>query len=102
MVLWELCERTATGVYSAPFKEFPYIMIDIQIIIQASQKQLRPTIHEDVPDSFADIIRRCWDPDPKVRPEAAELLEELEEFPRRKPGDGLLSPTNAIIPSYVQ
>jgi len=99
MVLWEMCERTATGVYSAPFKEFPFIMIDIQIIIQASQKHLRPTIHKDVPEAFAEMIKKCWDPDPAVRPEAAQLLEDLKKFAKRRMGDGILSPTGSIPPA---
>jgi len=86
MILWELSERVATGKYSAPFKEFPYITLDIQIIIQASQKHLRPTIHKDVPPKIAGVIRKCWDKDPTVRPSTTELLEYIKTFPRERVG----------------
>ena len=95
MVLWELCERVATGTYTAPFKEYPFIVMDIQIIIQASQKHLRPTIHRAVPERFAQLIRRCWDPDPNARPEAIQLLALLESFPKRRLG----TPVPAPVPS---
>ena len=86
MVLWELAERVASGKYSAPFKEYPFITLDIQIIIQASQKHLRPTIHKDVPERFAALIRRCWDPDPDARPTTADLLAFIATCPQRRVG----------------
>ena len=86
MVLWELAERVASGKYSAPFKEYPFITLDIQIIIQASQKHLRPTIHKDVPERFAQLIRRCWDPDPDARPTTADLLAFVATCPQRRVG----------------
>ena len=82
MILWELANRVATGSYLVPFKEFPFISIDLQIIINAAHKDLRPTIKPEVPPKIAEIIRRCWAKSPADRPEAAEIIEMLQDIPR--------------------
>ena len=94
MILWELTDRVAKGFYTAPYKEYPFICMDLQIVIQACLKNLRPTIDEAVPEPIGDLIRRCWSGDPAVRPTAGELAEIVRDFPRKrlKSETGTLSP----------
>ena len=102
VVLWELAERVATGTYTAPYKEYPFITLDIQIIVMASQKHLRPTIHPDVPGPVAALIRRCWDPDPGARPSTAQILDALAPLPQQRPTETPLlpqSPPSCPLPS---
>ena len=86
MILWELCNRVATGSYSPPYAEFPNIVLDIQIIAQAATKNLRPTIPAGVPSALAGLIARCWDKDPAARPEAPQLLRLVDALPQRRMG----------------
>lgn len=92
MILWELCTRVATGSYAPPYSEYPNIVLDIQIIAQAATKNLRPTVPESVPKKFADLIEKCWDKDPGVRPDSAQLLRLVDGLPQRRMG--LLSRPN--------
>uniref|UniRef100_A0A914RA41 Serine-threonine/tyrosine-protein kinase catalytic domain-containing protein n=1 Tax=Parascaris equorum TaxID=6256 RepID=A0A914RA41_PAREQ len=35
---------------------------------------------EDMPDAVVTVMRKCWDHDPKRRPTATEVRQELEEI----------------------
>src|SRR5947199_5320914 len=35
----------------------------------------RPKITEDTPEFYADLMKKCWDPNPKNRPTAREIKE---------------------------
>ena len=50
------------------------------------QKDLRPEIPSDTPDKFANLMKRCWDRNPNVRPSFKQILNELEgmKFKRKK------------------
>lgn len=50
------------------------------------QKDLRPDIPSDTPDKFANLMKRCWDRNPNVRPSFKQILNELEgmKFKRKK------------------
>ncbi|KAH3757001.1 Phagocytosis 2 [Pelomyxa schiedti] len=80
IIMWELAERFISGKYAAPFAEFPYIHFDFQILVQAAERNLRPTINPNCPEPFANLIRACWSPEPGQRPSATECLLQLEEF----------------------
>lgn len=41
-------------------------------------KDIRPDIPPDTPDAFADLMRRCWDRNPSIRPSFKQVLYELE------------------------
>ena len=47
-------------------------------------KDLRPTIPEDTPEIFANLMKRCWDRNPNVRPSFKQILNELYsmKFPK--------------------
>ncbi|CAH1765164.1 14366_t:CDS:2, partial [Entrophospora sp. SA101] len=35
----------------------------------------RPEITDDTPQFYADLMQRCWDPNPENRPDANEIAE---------------------------
>ncbi|KAH9305389.1 hypothetical protein KI387_009793, partial [Taxus chinensis] len=63
IVLWELI----TGML--PFQN----MTAVQAAFAVVNKGLRPTIPQDCPLSLADIMSRCWDANPEVRPPFSEV-----------------------------
>jgi hypothetical protein len=79
--MWEMLYRCITKEYQRPYAEYTFITQPIQIVIQAAQKGLRPTIPnmERCPESFVQILRACWDTDPANRPDTSKLIELLEE-----------------------
>eukprot|EP00027_Filamoeba_sp_ATCC50430_P001883 CAMPEP_0168562038 /NCGR_PEP_ID=MMETSP0413-20121227/11911_1 /TAXON_ID=136452 /ORGANISM="Filamoeba nolandi, Strain NC-AS-23-1" /LENGTH=647 /DNA_ID=CAMNT_0008593441 /DNA_START=121 /DNA_END=2064 /DNA_ORIENTATION=- len=80
MVFWEIVSRCVAGVYKRPFSEYPNIMMEYQVLVQVSKNNLRPTILEGTPPEFAQLIQRCWHSNPHVRPEATEIVCELENI----------------------
>lgn len=80
VILWELCNRCVRGSYQSPFSEYKALVYDFQIIVQASRKGMRPTIHAQVPPALANIIRLCWDHEPANRPAASQILKFFEEI----------------------
>ncbi|KAH3759211.1 protein serine/threonine kinase [Pelomyxa schiedti] len=80
IIMWELVERLLSGKYAVPFAEYVYIHFDFQILVQASEKNLRPTINTRCPEPFAELIRACWSPQPAKRPSATQCIQQLEEF----------------------
>ena len=39
---------------------------------------LRPTFEDPINDAYRDLIERCWDKDPKLRPTFDQIVEELK------------------------
>ncbi|XP_056856226.1 serine/threonine-protein kinase STY13-like [Raphanus sativus] len=54
-------------------------------------KNLRPEIPKCCPQSVANIMRRCWDPNPDKRPEMEEVVKLLEAVNTSK-GGGMIPP----------
>jgi len=78
IVLWELFYRCLSGVYQQPYSEYPNLVMDFQIIIQATKKNLRPTLPEKTPKVLLDIFNECVAPDAADRMECLQLLERLK------------------------
>lgn len=81
VILWELAYRCITGKYEQPFGEFKQIVFDFQIIVQSAKKDVRPTIPENCPAVYSNLINRCWHKLPEDRPtteEIAEILKDME------------------------
>lgn len=68
IVLWELI----TG--SLPFHN----MTAVQAAFAVVNKGVRPTIPPDCLPVLAEIMTRCWDVNPDVRPPFAEVVKMLE------------------------
>ena len=43
----------------------------------------RPEITEDTPEFYADLMKKCWDPNPKNRPDAKEIYGCLKRSYKR-------------------
>nr|XP_043628565.1 serine/threonine-protein kinase STY13-like [Erigeron canadensis]XP_043628566.1 serine/threonine-protein kinase STY13-like [Erigeron canadensis] len=69
IVLWELI----TG-------KLPYQNLkDVQLAFAVVNKGLRPTIPDDCLPIFREIMTRCWDVEPTVRPHFTEVVQMLEK-----------------------
>src|SRR6266511_2667633 len=70
MIMWE----HTTG--KKPFHDRShdhYLMLDIL-------EGKRPDITEDTPEFYADLMKKCWDPNPENRPTATKIRECLREY----------------------
>ncbi|PKY27870.1 kinase-like protein [Rhizophagus irregularis] len=63
MIMWEL----TTGC-----KPFSNIKHDVQLICKILDG-LRPKITEDTPKCYANLMKKCWDPNPKKRPSIKKI-----------------------------
>ncbi|PKY27234.1 kinase-like protein [Rhizophagus irregularis] len=70
MIMWEL----TTGC--KPFANFEHDHSLIYKIIDG----VRPEITKDTPESYADLMKSCWDPDPKKRPSIDDLYNICYTF----------------------
>ncbi|GAQ83389.1 Protein kinase superfamily protein [Klebsormidium nitens] len=53
-----------------------------QLTYAITKQQLRPDITSACPSALADLMRSCWDVDPKKRPIFSEIVLQLEEMQR--------------------
>ena len=67
MIMWE----HTTG--KKPFHDRPHDKYLISDILNGERLQ----ITDDTPEFYANLMKRCWDPDPNKRPTADELVEIL-------------------------
>jgi len=72
--------RLITGEYQRPYKEYPNLVLDFQIIVQVAKNCLRPTLPTDCPSCLATVITKCWNPKPEERPTCSEILGALLEM----------------------
>uniref|UniRef100_A0A3Q2GPN7 Mitogen-activated protein kinase kinase kinase 20 n=1 Tax=Cyprinodon variegatus TaxID=28743 RepID=A0A3Q2GPN7_CYPVA len=70
VVLWEMLTR------EVPFKGFEGLQVAWLVV----EKQERLTIPTSCPASFAELMRKCWQADPKERPQFKQLLLTLESM----------------------
>jgi serine/threonine protein kinase len=69
IVLWEL----VTG--SVPFAN----MSAVQAAFAVVNKGVRPAIPQDCLPALGEIMARCWDANPEVRPPFSEIVGMLEQ-----------------------
>ena len=70
MIMWEL----TTGC-----KPFANVKHDIHLIYKILDGE-RPKITEDTPECYANLMKSCWDPDPKKRPSIETIASLLYSF----------------------
>ncbi|KAK8567935.1 hypothetical protein V6N13_105880 [Hibiscus sabdariffa] len=90
IVLWELL----TG-------KIPYeFLTPLQAAVGVVQKGLRPSIPKHTNPRLTELLERCWQQDPALRPDFAEIIEILQQIAkevgdeceeRRKSSGGFLS-----------
>ncbi|XP_051943541.1 protein kinase Npk [Hippocampus zosterae] len=68
VVLWEMLTR------EIPFKGFEGLQVAWLVV----EKQERLTIPSSCPASFAELMRKCWQAEPKERPQFKQVLVTLE------------------------
>jgi len=95
IMTWEFVVRAMKGKYETPYKEFSFIKIEFQIMVQASMKNLRPTIPPKFP--HPKLIADVWQKDATQRPHADELLKRFAAVKhdcqeRKAEWDALLAP----------
>ncbi len=63
---YTLAHRCMMGGYQKPFGEFNFAM-EIQILPQVSENELRPSVPAGCPSSISELIRSCWQKEPDLR-----------------------------------
>ncbi|CAI9787291.1 unnamed protein product [Fraxinus pennsylvanica] len=67
--------------------DMPYPNLSFSEVTSAVVRQnLRPDIPRCCPNSFANVMRRCWDANPDKRPEMDEVVSMLEAIDTSKGG----------------
>lgn len=64
-------------VYEIVTLEKPFKDIGQLVLMSKIAKGERPEFKYTIPDSYKDLIERCWDQNPSARPTFAEITEEL-------------------------
>ncbi|CAN0878808.1 Serine/threonine-protein kinase STY46 [Linum grandiflorum] len=70
IVLWELLTGKLPYEYLTP----------LQAAVGVVQKSLRPTIPKHTSPKLAELLERCWQQDPSVRPDFSEIIEVLQNI----------------------
>ncbi|KAF2544666.1 hypothetical protein F2Q68_00028535 [Brassica cretica] len=70
-----------TGTYRWMAPELPYeYMTPLQAAVGVVQKGLRPKIPKKTHPKMRELMERLWEKDPSLRPDFAEIKEQLEEI----------------------
>ena len=69
MLFWEIAAR-----------EWPFVNVNKTDIPYLIQQGIREQIPSDCPKPFAEIIKDCWEKDPKKRPSADDILSKLKKI----------------------
>ncbi|KAL6041653.1 Set3 complex subunit with deacetylase, meiotic-specific repressor of sporulation proteins [Balamuthia mandrillaris] len=86
IVFWELVQRSMSGTYKKPYEEYNF-SLDVQILVQAAEHGLRPTLPANLPEAVQHLIQRCWSPTVAQRPSAREIVSELEKLEEQYAAD---------------
>ncbi|KAI3499293.1 hypothetical protein L1887_35088 [Cichorium endivia] len=70
IVLWELLTGKLPYEYLTP----------LQAAVGVVQKGLRPTIPKNTPPKLCELLERCWQQDPSLRPDFTEIIDILQEI----------------------
>ncbi|KAK9051906.1 hypothetical protein SSX86_028534 [Deinandra increscens subsp. villosa] len=70
IVLWELLTGKLPYEYLTP----------VQAAIGVVQKGLRPTIPKNTQPKLAELLVKCWQKDPSLRPNFSEIIDILKEI----------------------
>eukprot|EP01102_Stenamoeba_stenopodia_P008171 TRINITY_DN2329_c0_g1_i1.p1 TRINITY_DN2329_c0_g1~~TRINITY_DN2329_c0_g1_i1.p1 ORF type:complete len:1416 (-),score=301.38 TRINITY_DN2329_c0_g1_i1:218-4465(-) len=80
MVLWEMLTA-----------QIPYGTVNNQLmVLQLIDSAERPHIPAAAPETFANLIRACWDASPEKRPDWNEIITTLESLLPSQPSPKLL------------
>uniref|UniRef100_A0A6N2LKP4 non-specific serine/threonine protein kinase n=1 Tax=Salix viminalis TaxID=40686 RepID=A0A6N2LKP4_SALVM len=77
IVLWELLTGKIPYDYLTP----------LQAAVGVVQKGLRPTVPKNTPPKLAELLEKCWQQDPALRPDFSEIIEILQRIAKEPVGD---------------
>lgn len=77
IVLWELLTGKLPYEYLTP----------LQAAVGVVQKGLRPTIPKNTNPKLAELLERCWQQDPTLRPDFSEIIEILQQIAKEVRSD---------------
>lgn len=78
VVLWELLTGKVPYDYLTP----------LQAAVGVVQKGLRPTIPKNTHPRLAELLERCWQQDPTLRPDFTEILVILQDLAKEVGEEG--------------
>ncbi|KAK6916770.1 Serine-threonine/tyrosine-protein kinase, catalytic domain [Dillenia turbinata] len=78
VVLWELLTGKLPYEYLTP----------LQAAVGVVQKGLRPTIPKHTHPKLAELLEKCWQQDPNLRPDFSEIIEILKQIAKEVGDDG--------------
>jgi hypothetical protein len=68
--MWEIYHR-----------KVPYEGYDLStIVLKAVAEKMRPVIAPECPKELADLMKKCWDENPDVRPEMEQVIKTLQKM----------------------
>jgi len=79
IILWEVVTRIILGHYELPYSEYK-LKMDIQILLQAAQKQKRPTFKAGSPESLVNLGKSLWQVDALARGDSIKFLQNIEKI----------------------
>jgi ankyrin repeat protein len=77
IMIWEIVARIMKGTYEKPFAEYTHLKMDVQVLVQAAKLGKRPTVKDNCPRLFGDLIVECWDPAREKRPTIDDVINRL-------------------------
>eukprot|EP01119_Soliformovum_irregulare_P002844 TRINITY_DN1309_c1_g1_i1.p1 TRINITY_DN1309_c1_g1~~TRINITY_DN1309_c1_g1_i1.p1 ORF type:complete len:1067 (-),score=334.98 TRINITY_DN1309_c1_g1_i1:55-3186(-) len=83
VVFWEMIYRITNGKYQRPYEEYQDLVANYMVLIQASEKNLRPTIPAGCPTPLRQLIQAGWDQNPENRPSTVQILKLLNQFHKK-------------------
>ncbi|XP_034215220.1 serine/threonine-protein kinase STY46-like isoform X1 [Prunus dulcis] len=95
VVLWELL----TG--KLPYEN----LTPLQAAVGVVQKGLRPTIPRHTNPMLMELMERCWQQDPSLRPEFSEIVKMLQHIARRVANgseDRRKGKSAKVVPTFKQ
>ncbi|XP_057769183.1 serine/threonine-protein kinase STY46-like [Salvia miltiorrhiza] len=78
VVLWELLTGKIPYEYLTP----------LQAAVGVVQKGLRPTIPKNTHPKLAELLEKCWQQDPALRPDFSEVMEISQKIAKEVGDDG--------------
>ncbi|RZC66817.1 hypothetical protein C5167_010504 [Papaver somniferum] len=69
--------------------ELPYeYLTPLQAAVGVVQKGLRPTIPKQTHPKLAELLEKCWQQDPSLRPDFSEIIDILRQITKEVVDDG--------------
>ncbi len=88
--LWSMC---------VPFHELG--LGPMEVLLQVVNDDRRPTMPDEIPPLFADLVVRCWATDARERPTFVAIVAELETFAELSGFGAILAPKAFEPPESV-